>query len=118
MRPEEGDLARLWDVADTCRAVLGSTEHVEFENFLADRDIRDLVVFRLILIGEAINKISERLKSTYPEVLWRAFIDQRNVLIHGYVEIDYERVWSTVNHDLPTLLGQVEGIMKSLQGIR
>ena len=118
MRPEEGDLARLWDIADAGRKILNSTEDTEFEDVVADEDLRDLLVFRLVLIGEAVNKISDQLKIRHPEVLWRAFVNQRNVLIHGYVDVDYERVWTTVKHDLPRLLNQIEGIMQSLEGAR
>jgi uncharacterized protein with HEPN domain len=37
-------------------------------------------------------------------------VNQRNLLIHGYVDIDYESVWQTVHEDVPELLQLIEAI--------
>jgi len=38
----------------------------------------------------------------------------RNVLNHDYLGIDFERVWDTVQLDLPGLKNQVEIVIKEL----
>jgi uncharacterized protein with HEPN domain len=111
MRPEEGDAARLWDMADFARKILDTLKGVHFEDWIADQNLRDLVVFRMTLLGEAANHLSRAFRAKHPEVPWRTLVDQRNALIHGCIEIDYEELWRTVQGTLPDLLHQLESLM-------
>jgi uncharacterized protein with HEPN domain len=40
-------------------------------------------------------------------------VGMRNRLIHAYFGIDYDVVWQTVYESLPTLLAEVEDIIKN-----
>lgn len=111
MRPEEGDAARLWDIADAARKILRSVEGLTLTELVADEDRRDLIVYRLALIGEASNRISDSLRAQHPEVPWRRMVNQRNVLIHAYDEIDYDLVWQVVQNELRSLIVKIESIM-------
>ncbi len=42
---------------------------------------------------------------------WRQIIGMRNVLTHGYFDIDLDIVWSVVERDLGKLRSQVEAIV-------
>jgi len=44
-------------------------------------------------------------------VPWRQIIGMRNVLTHGYFDIDLDIVWSVVERDLGKLRSQVEAIV-------
>jgi uncharacterized protein with HEPN domain len=44
------------------------------------------------VIDEASARLSETLRARHPEVPWREIIGMRNVLIHGYFDIDWEQV--------------------------
>ena len=35
----------------------------------------------------------------------------RNRLVHGYFDVDIERVWGTVQNDLPRLISQIEPLV-------
>jgi uncharacterized protein with HEPN domain len=37
----------------------------------------------------------------------------RNILVHGYFEVDMEAVWAAVEHDLPPLKQQVEAALRA-----
>ena len=52
-------------------------------------------------------RLSDGLKATEPQIPWRAIAGFRNVLVHDYFEIDLEAVWSVVERDLPGLAGAV-----------
>lgn len=41
-------------------------------------------------------------------------VAMRNVLIHGYFDIDVELVWSVVENDLPKLAPQIGSIVDRL----
>ena len=70
--------------------------------------VQDAVVRNLQTLSESTQRISEPLKTTEPEVPWRAIAGFRNVLTHNYLAIDLEAVWSVVERDLPGLGAAIE----------
>ena len=64
------------------------------------------------IIGEAARGLTEELRQAYPEVPWRQMVAMRNVLIHGYFDIDVDLVWSVAENDLPKLAAQVRAILE------
>ena len=64
----------------------------------------DATVRNLELIGEAATHVPDAVRSVSPEVPWRQVIATRNRLIHGYLGIDKDTLWSIVRHDSPVLL--------------
>jgi len=58
----------------------------------------------LELIGEAAIHIPEKIRAAHSEIPWRMIIATRNRLIHGYLGIDDDTIWSIVQEDVPELL--------------
>lgn len=50
-----------------------------------------------------------------PTVPWPQVIGMRNVLVHGYFDIDQAIVWDAVIRDLPTLKPAVEQLLADLE---
>jgi uncharacterized protein with HEPN domain len=48
-------------------------------------------------------------------VPWRQMVAMRNVLIHGYFDIDVDLVWSVAQNDLPKLGAQVRAIVEAME---
>jgi uncharacterized protein with HEPN domain len=68
-----------------------------------------LALIRLIeVIGEAAGRVSDDTRSQISSVPWPLVIAMRNRLIHGYFDVDVDRVWDTVVNDLPPLIAAVE----------
>ena len=68
---------------------------------MVDRKTQDAVIRNLEMIGEAANKLSPELHSSQPDIPWVDIIGMRNRLIHGYLTVNLDIVWSTVNDVLP-----------------
>ena len=64
----------------------------------------DATVRNLELIGEAAIHIPEAIKASNPQIPWRMIIATRNRLIHGYLGIDSDTLWSIIQSDIPELL--------------
>jgi len=64
----------------------------------------DATVRNLELIGEAAMHIPESMRTAHPSIPWRQIIATRNRLIHGYLGIDNDTLWSIITDDLPKLL--------------
>ncbi|MBA3592410.1 MAG: DUF86 domain-containing protein [Pseudomonadota bacterium] len=105
----EGMSNREWrfyidDMLDFCVRVQTFTTGLDQAGFVND-DLRfDATVRNLELIGEAANHIPESVRTSLPQIPWRMIIATRNRLIHGYLGIDHDTLWSIVETDVPTLL--------------
>ncbi len=57
----------------------------------------------LQIIGEAARALPMEIRSLAPELPWPKIIGMRNILVHGYFEIDTDIVWQAVTGDVPVL---------------
>lgn len=87
---------------------------IKYLDFIKNEEKQDAVIRKIEIIGEASKKISKKLKEKYATIPWRAIAGMRDKLIHDYFEVDYETIWETVQHDIPTLKSQIENIYQNL----
>jgi uncharacterized protein with HEPN domain len=81
----------------------------------ADQELVQVwVIHNLEIVGEAARGVSEDLRRRRPDVRWREVVAMRNVLAHGYFGIDVERLWVTVEKDLPKLKEQIRSIVAEM----
>lgn len=78
--------------------------------FVADRRTYDATLRNLELLGEAATHIPQSVRDNAPNVPWRMIIAMRNRLIHGYLGIDDDTVWSVLVTDLPALLSALHDL--------
>jgi uncharacterized protein with HEPN domain len=69
----------------------------------------------LEIVGEAANRVSDDVRARHPEVPWRAIIDFRNLLAHGYEYVLLDRVWQVIVADLPPFEEQIRAILDELR---
>jgi len=114
-RPEREWRFYLDDMMDFARRVLDYTNELDQAAFLADQRTYDATLRNLELIGEAATNLPESVRAAHPEVPWRLVIATRNRLIHGYLGIDDDTVWSIVQDEVPDLLKKLEQIQAQTQ---
>ena len=68
----------------------------------------------LELIGEAANHIPEQIREDNTSIPWRQIIATRNRLIHGYLGIDNDTLWSIIQDDIPPLIVELQKIVTNL----
>ena len=79
---------------------------------LEEDEIKELALTRIVeVIGEAANRVSLPTQERYPEVPWGEIIGARNVLAHGYDEVDLDKLCDIVRNHLPPLISQLEAIV-------
>jgi uncharacterized protein with HEPN domain len=98
----------LDDMIEFAGKVLVYTEVFDQSSFVASGLAYDATLRNLELIGEAATHIPDDVRATYPEIPWRMIIATRNRLIHGYLGIDDDTLWSIIVDDVPELLPQLK----------
>ena len=107
------DRQRLQDILDAIEAIeLYSVD--TFDEFVADSKTQDAILFNLIIIGEAANRISEDFQEEYFTVPWSAMIGTRNVIVHGYDQVKLQIVWQILQRDLASLKSQIADILTQI----
>ncbi len=71
--------------------IRGLDQKTFLENFVT----QDAVVRQLEIIGEATKRISKKFRSKYPEIPWSDMAGMRDILIHDYIDVDFNIVWKT-----------------------
>lgn len=88
------------------------TSGLSLEAFANDERTLDAVVRNLEVVGEAIKKVPESVRSKHPEVDWKKVGGLRDILIHEYFGIDLDIIWDVVQNKLPALEQQVQAILR------
>lgn len=94
----------LDDMVDFAEKVLTYTEGFDQQAFVASGLNYDATVRNLELLGEAATHIPSEQRDACPAIPWRQIIATRNRLIHGYLGIDNDTLWSIIEDDIPGLL--------------
>ncbi len=74
------------------------------QKFEADELRYDAILRNLELIDEAASHVPEDVRKNFPSIPWRQMIATRNRLIHGYLGIDSDTIWSIIESDIPALI--------------
>ena len=82
--------------------------------FDSEELIQTWIIHHIQIIGEATRRLSEQIRSSYPDIPWSAIIGMRHILVHDYFGVDLEEVWSTAEKDVPYLKAKIKTILKDL----
>jgi len=102
------DATAALDIVLACRRVLRFTEGVEEPAFLADEEKHWAAASQLLLIGEAVKRLSDRFQEEHSHIPWAQMAAVRNRLIHQYDRINWHLVWKTATEDIPRLLSELQ----------
>lgn len=105
----------LRDILDATRKARRFVEGVEFDAFVINDEKVFAVRQALEIIGEAVKKVPRSAREHYPQVPWREVAGMRDKLAHEYFGVNIQRVWQTVQDDLPILETTVEQMLADLK---
>jgi uncharacterized protein with HEPN domain len=106
------DLSLLLDIVIAARDARSFVVGLDEPAFLASRLHQNAVIRSLEVIGEAANMLAPECRAALPNnIPWREIIGLRHRLIHGYAEVQLDRVWAIVQNDLAPLIAALEPLI-------
>lgn len=107
------DRARLRHMLDAARDAVGFLIGKTRADLEQGRLLAFGVVHALEIVGEAAARITKETQAEHTEIPWSDIIGMRHRLAHGYYDINFDRVWQTIQVSLPSLIDQLERIIAS-----
>jgi len=102
------DDTALLDILKAARLAVEFKGTSDKLTFSKDLKTHSAVLHQLLLLGEAVKRLSEDFRVRHPEIPWKTIAGMRDKLIHQYDAVDLEEVWRTVTSDIPHLIALLE----------
>lgn len=99
--------ALLLDIMSAAARLAAYVEGYTREQFLADDKTKAACVREIEIVGEAANRLPADFKNMHPEIPWSDLARLRNIYIHVYERIRYERVWLTATRTIPAVAAKI-----------
>jgi uncharacterized protein with HEPN domain len=105
------DEGNLLDILKAARLAIEFKGQTDKDEFLADLKTQSAVLHQLLIIGEAVKRLSPEFRGAHPEVPWKLIAGTRDKLIHFYEGVDLDEVWKMLTADLPRLIRRIEPLV-------
>ena len=115
MREPIKDRSRLLHMLEAIDNIMEFKEGVSYEDFAQNKLLKFGIFYNVAIIGEAAYKLTKEFIATHNEVPWRAIINMRHVLVHGYYKIRPKQLWNTIEQDIPELRPFIEQYYKECE---
>ena len=109
------DVVRVRHMLDAAREAVALARGKSRADIDNDRAVALALVKCIEIVGEAAAHVRREYRDAHLEVPWAQIAGMRNRLVHGYFDIDFDRVWDTVTEDLPPLMVELESIIEAGQ---
>lgn len=101
----------LDDILESIEKIEEYTQDLSEERFSRDTQTQDAVLRRLAVIGEAVKHLPKDVREKHKQIPWRQIAGARDIFVHEYFGVGIERVWKTIQEDLPELKRVIEGLV-------
>ena len=95
-----------------CETIKKKTELLTLEQLSQDEDIKQIICFNILQIGELVGHLDESFLTQYSEMPWGDMRGMRNRVVHGYDTIDINEVWITATKDITPLLNYCNQLLQ------
>lgn len=86
------------------------------QEFALDLDAQDIVLHRLMIVGESVKRPRPEFRAEHAEAEWTRIAGLRDIVIHAYHRVSVAEVWDVATTRVPGLLAYVVSIQPSDPG--
>jgi len=105
------DKQSLQDMWNAIQEILTFTQKMNYESLKTDRRTQAAVLYEIIIIGEAANRLSAEFREEHSTIPWKDIIGMRNILAHQYDKVETEAVWDVIYQDIPELMTWLQPLL-------
>jgi uncharacterized protein with HEPN domain len=109
--PAQTEMDRLRHMRDAANAALRFVTGRTRGDLESDQMLQFALIRALEVIGEAADKLSVSIQTSYPSVPWGEIIGMRHRLIHGYFDVDLDIVWNVATVKLASLVEWLDSVL-------
>jgi uncharacterized protein with HEPN domain len=107
----------LYDITRAAALALEFVKGKSFADYASDAMMRSAVERQLEIAGEALAQLAKTDMAAASRISeHQRIIAFRNILIHGYADIDQRIVWNVLELKLPVLWREAEALLNSEEG--
>ena len=113
--PKRDNFSTLTHIEEAVQRIKRWTEGISHEEFLDDELRQSAIMRQLEIIGGSDGPADGGIPPGHAAVLpWNVMKSMRNVLIHGYDEVDIEIVWTTAAEDIPQIQAPLQKLLSEV----
>ena len=102
---------RIKSAIDHIDKVIKDLKDMSLEDFKKSDLLCRAVSFSVMQIGEQLGRLYDKYGDLYPNIEWNKAKFMRNMIAHDYINVNLDRVYSTVKNDLPELKDQLQSLL-------
>jgi uncharacterized protein with HEPN domain len=106
----DNEARRLRDVLQAIARIRSFTPDTLGE-LEADERSQDAIVYRFLVIGEAVDSMSRELRDAHPDIPWGDIAGMRHIIVHDYDRVSLNIVWAAIHEHLPPLEAKANEIL-------
>ena len=104
----------LYDIQQATSRIFEFTAGKRVEDYRSEAILRSAVERQFEIIGEALVKLAKLNPDVVERITdYRRIIAFRNILIHGYADVDDRLVWDIVETKLPVLRDEIDLLLSA-----
>ncbi len=104
------DKASLLDMIQAGKKILKFSEGMDQKTLAINEEKQSAILYQVIIIGEAVKRLSPDFRKKYPYIPWRDIAGMRDILTHQYDRVNFNTLWDVIKQDIPELLELIEAI--------
>jgi uncharacterized protein with HEPN domain len=98
----------LLDMLQSAELILTYTRQCSKDEFMANLQLQDSVIRRLLVIAEAARRVSDITKQSLKTIAWQDINGMRNRLVHDYEDVNLDIVWNVIQYEIPPLIEKLK----------
>ena len=103
----------LYDIAQAAELIAQFTARKTFQDYLDDPMLRAAAERKFEIVGEALAQLARRDPLTAARIgELRRIVAFRNILVHGYANVDDQLVWDIAESKLAVLRAEVDALLR------
>lgn len=106
----------ILDMKEAIEKIFSFTNNISnHEEFHQNRIVFDAVMMNIVVIGEAVSRLTDDFISKNNHIDWIKIKGLRNIIAHDYVGIDVEEIWQIVKNTIPEFNNQINEILSTFK---